>query len=66
MKDRKKERKKRRRKYTAECSFFLTASYYAYQYYLGLIRNIGVYMQKKIAVRSGFKLLCKERKKEKE
>ncbi len=26
--------------YTAECRFFLTASYYAYQCYLGLIRNI--------------------------
>ena len=25
--------------YTAECSFFLTASYYAYQCYQGLIRN---------------------------
>ena len=30
--------------YTAECSFSLTASYYAYQCYLGLIRNIGVYL----------------------
>ena len=31
--------------YTAECSFSLTAFYYAYQYHLGLIRNIGVYFK---------------------
>ncbi len=30
--------------YTAECSFFLIASYYAQQCYLGLIRNIGIYL----------------------
>ena len=30
--------------YTADCSSTLTASYYAHQCYLGLIRNIGVYM----------------------
>ncbi len=30
--------------YTAQCSFFLTSSYYTYRYYLGLIRNIGVYL----------------------
>ena len=30
--------------YTAEGSLSLTASYYAHQCYLGLIRNIGVYL----------------------
>ena len=30
--------------YTAASRFSLTASYYAYQCYLGLIRNIGVYL----------------------
>ncbi len=30
--------------YTAACNCSLTASYYAYQCYLDLIRNIGVYL----------------------
>ena len=30
--------------YTAACSFFLTASYFAHQCYLGIIRNMGVYL----------------------